>query len=188
MFCPQCGVRPATDDLKFCPRCGLALAPVRGVIGVADERAGEGEGRREPSWRGAFRRGVKCLLWGAALTACGYLFGLAKLILDGRIPPHDGATRELFLPLGYLAVALLLFVGPGLILYGLVRALVAAGFERGARAADAGPTTVVDGVPRFGSAGERGARLASATAELVPVASVTERTTTLLPGGPGARA
>jgi hypothetical protein len=60
----------------------------------------------------------------------GYLFTTAKLILDGRISPHD-ITKELLLPLGYLGVACLLFLDPIFFLFGFVRIIYAFAFEKG---------------------------------------------------------
>ena len=131
IYCPRCGKEPIPEELKFCSRCGLALAGVRGLVAEGDSPVPAGvDGEQDQSRRRGVRRGVKSLLTGVVLGVVGYLFIAAKLILDGRIPPHD-VTRELLLPLGYIGVACLLFLGPVLFLFGVARIIYALRFEKG---------------------------------------------------------
>jgi hypothetical protein len=195
IYCPRCGKEPIPEDLKFCSRCGLALAGVRGLVaeGESSAPADVGGEQKQPRQRGV-RRGVKSLLTGLVLGVVGYLFITAKLILDGRIPPHD-VTRELLLPLGYIGVACLLFLGPVLFLFGVARIIHALGFEKGRLLEDARRSQGSEANKKQtgrASAADRAALPPSQsipvtawtgavdTSELAAPPSVTERTTKLI--------
>ena len=38
MFCPQCGHRQASNDMRFCSSCGLPLGLVTDLVGNSDEQ------------------------------------------------------------------------------------------------------------------------------------------------------
>ena len=176
MFCPGCGQRQLSDEVRFCPRCGLPLAAHAQLLASGEEADGAWE-QEEPPGLSPRQRGVrKGLIWMAA----GLVFGLIVLLLT--------ALQEDFFV--FLVAAALLIAG------GLVRLLHAALLEEGAapagrkKLAEAGPTQA-RGLRH--APGARGAELPPAretpadylarrveTAEIASPPSVTEGTTRLL--------
>jgi hypothetical protein len=128
MYCPRCAALAPSDALKFCPRCGLALGGVREALGREEGAQPEAADGRT-AFRKGLRRGFKCLLWGLAVGAVGYLLVTTVIFLDELTRPGD-AKRELLLPLKYAFIAAY-FLCPILSLYGVVRMLYAVAFERG---------------------------------------------------------
>lgn len=180
MYCPHCGERQKSDEVRFCSRCGFPLAGVAQLLansGALPLSAGVNR-KLSPKQRG-IRQGVFLWLMGALIVP---LLG----VLD--------APDEL---IGFAAVVC--FVG------GLVRLLYALMFQEDlASAARAGngalpytatavPPAAIPNVrdmaqlspPRASVTGFGSSRVN--TAELVPPPSVTEHTTRLLSDKPDDR-
>jgi hypothetical protein len=122
-----------------------------GVREALDRESGaEHAGEPSAARGGGLRRGAKCLLWGLAVGAVGYLLGTTVIFLNELTRPDD-LKRELLVPLRY-AFLVAYFLCPLLSLYGVVRMLYAVVFERRrgghadrrARARDAEDTSLLD--------------------------------------------
>ncbi|HEX8708114.1 MAG TPA: zinc ribbon domain-containing protein [Pyrinomonadaceae bacterium] len=177
MYCPQCGQKQVSDDVRFCSRCGFPLAGVLELLtsgGVLPVRLAEGQETDLSPRRKGVRQGVMMMLMGAVIVPI-------LAVLDSF--EHGPSTLDRLVPLA----AILFFAG------GLMRIIYAIVFEQNTARSQALPANISPAMPSQLNAGMRAGALpppqstpvpvfrpqAGNTAELVPP-SVTENTTRLL--------
>lgn len=181
MYCPKCGKESVINEMKFCSGCGLQLSEVKEVIDGLPKEENENNSPR----RKGIKRSVKSFILGMSLGILGYLFGLTKILLDGRIPAND-PTRDLLIPLKYLFLACY-FLAPFFVLFGVARIVYALAFEKG-RLLEKDSVLKTDSLKSAAQKVQLPAGQsipvsfwqATTTSELIAPPSVTERTTKLL--------
>jgi len=155
MFCPKCGKRQLSDDIRFCAQCGLALEPARKSLTSGNAI--------EPTK-------VK----GLSPRAKGIIQGIA--IIPGGIGAM--AVIDIFYEaLGAGMMAPLYSMLTMVALLAIARILYAVFLEPGP-APKAAPTSVSQNeLAPAGTSSATGAALSAVTGEIVHPRSITEHTT-----------
>ena len=181
MFCPQCGQRQLSDEVRFCPGCGFPLNVVSEVLANRGQLAWRppepGAGQLTPRQKG-IRQGAMIMLSSLVVVPVVLFLGVAILGFHGAFVPLAGALC---------------------VMGGLLRMLYAAFLEENTpqgAAQSAQANTLPPASPNYLGAPVRGSALPPAgstpahayrpprynTGELVPppATSVTDHTTRLL--------
>lgn len=156
MYCPKCGKRQLSDDVRFCAKCGLALEPARKSL-----TAGSGAIAEQGKVKGLSPR-AKGILQGIAIVPGG--IG-AMAVIDIF---YESLGAGMMAPL-YTMLTMLVLVA-------LLRILYAFFYENGPARPTTAPASPAGWQNEVGGS-ENQAALSAATGEMVLPRSVTEHTT-----------
>lgn len=88
MFCPQCGQRQASNEVRFCSSCGFALNVVSELLANGGQLPwrppAQGAGGLSPRQKGV-RQGVMLMLSTLLVVPLLAIFGVAMLGLSGKL-------------------------------------------------------------------------------------------------------
>ena len=156
MYCPKCGKRQISDEVRFCAKCGLALEPARKSL-----TAGSGA-MAEPAKVSGLSPRAKGILQGIAIVPCG--IG-AMAVIDIF---YESLGAAMMAPL-YTMLTMLLLVA-------LMRILYALFYEGGPVQAKPAPADTANSQNEV-TASENQPALSAETGEMALPRSVTEHTT-----------
>jgi hypothetical protein len=87
MFCPQCGLKQISNEVRFCAGCGFQLSAVTGLLttgGVVPRFEAAGPRKLSPRQRG-IRQGAMLMLSTMLVVPLVAIIGVALLMLPGEI-------------------------------------------------------------------------------------------------------
>src|SRR5687767_2619916 len=154
MYCPKCGKRQLSDEVRFCARCGLALEPARKSLTAVGGAIAEQKSGLSPRAKG--------VLQGIAIVPAG--IG-AMAVIDIF---YEAVGAGMMAPL-YTMLTIVVLVAVMRLLYALF-------YESGPRPAT---SATVPATPRQNELNAAGnpASMPAATGEMALPHSVTEHTT-----------